>query len=243
MINNRPQGGRRRGRGGQRQNGGGNRNQDNGNRIDNRSRGNAAQLLEKYKALARDAQQAGDRVLTEYYLQFADHYFRVLADSRSRFEDNQPRREQRPESDEQGFEGEEGYEGEDIDEFDSRPQARPPAQPRYERERQEPRSRDDDERGPRRDNGAGGYGRSNGEEVATRDPQSQPMREERPRRERQPRMDRADPGERATLSLDILPPAIGASPAESVAEPDTGVAAPKRRGRPKKVMPEATVEG
>ncbi len=90
MINNR-QAGRRRGRGGQQQRSqGGNpgRGQDTGNRIDNRSRGNAAQLLEKYKALARDSQMQGDRVNTEYYLQFADHYFRVLAETRSRFEEN-----------------------------------------------------------------------------------------------------------------------------------------------------------
>jgi Domain of unknown function (DUF4167) len=88
LINNR-QGGRRRGRGGQRgQNIGG----QPGNRQDNRQRGNAAQLLEKYKSLARDAQLAGDRVQTEYYLQYADHYFRVLGESRSRFEEQRPDR-------------------------------------------------------------------------------------------------------------------------------------------------------
>ena len=84
MINNR-QGGRRRGRGGQRPQGISGR--PDGNRQDNRQRGNAAQLLEKYKTMARDMQLAGDRVQTEYYLQFADHYFRVLEDSRSRFEE------------------------------------------------------------------------------------------------------------------------------------------------------------
>ena len=62
-----------------------------GNRQDNRQRGNAAQLLEKYKSMARDAQLAGDRVQTEYYLQFADHYFRVLSESRARFEDQNRR--------------------------------------------------------------------------------------------------------------------------------------------------------
>ena len=87
MINNR-QGGRRRGRGGRGdQNLGG----QPGNRQDNRQRGNAAQLLEKYKSMARDSQLAGDRVQTEYYLQFADHYFRVLSESRARFEDQNPR--------------------------------------------------------------------------------------------------------------------------------------------------------
>jgi hypothetical protein len=85
LINNR-QGGRRRGRGGQRgQNLG-------GNRQDNRQRGNAAQLLEKYKNMARDAQLAGDRVQAEYYLQFAEHYFRVLGENRSRFDDQRRQR-------------------------------------------------------------------------------------------------------------------------------------------------------
>ena len=96
MINNR-QGGRRRGRGGQRgQNLGG----QPGNRQDNRQRGNAAQLLEKYKSMARDAQLAGDRVQTEYYLQFADHYFRVLSENRARFEEQRPRREHELDEDE-----------------------------------------------------------------------------------------------------------------------------------------------
>ena len=113
LINNR-QGGRRRGRGGQRgQNLGG----QPGNRQDNRQRGNAAQLLEKYKSLARDAQLAGDRVQTEYYLQYADHYFRVLGEGRARFEDQRPQR---------GDDSDEG-EGEELEaaEADSRDQERP----------------------------------------------------------------------------------------------------------------------
>ncbi len=77
---------RRRGGNGprpQQMNGGGNY----GNRLDNRQRGNASQLLEKYRALARDAQQAGDRVTAEYYLQYADHYYRVLGDYRDKSPD------------------------------------------------------------------------------------------------------------------------------------------------------------
>lgn len=58
-----------------------------GNRIDSRQRGNAHQLHEKYKAMARDAQMQGDRVQAEYYLQFADHYFRLLAEQRGRQDD------------------------------------------------------------------------------------------------------------------------------------------------------------
>ncbi|HEY4548261.1 MAG TPA: DUF4167 domain-containing protein [Pedomonas sp.] len=86
------QSGRRRGRGG----GGrpaqsGSRPMESGSRNDARIRGNAQQLLEKYKSLARDATSAGDRILAEYYMQHADHYHRVLAEFRSRYEDTRPR--------------------------------------------------------------------------------------------------------------------------------------------------------
>lgn len=92
MINTRQAGRRNRGRNNGRPNNGNARGGgDNGNRIDNRARGNAPQLLEKYRNMARDAQLAGDRVNAEYYLQFADHYFRVLADNRARQEEQQAR--------------------------------------------------------------------------------------------------------------------------------------------------------
>ena len=109
-TNNRPQNNnsRRRGR-----NNNSNRQQNNNrsgfdfnNSIDNRARGNAAQMLEKYKKLAQDAQFNGDRVNAEYHLQFADHYFRVLADFRSRQEarteqqgERRPREENRDDRD------------------------------------------------------------------------------------------------------------------------------------------------
>jgi len=80
---------RRRGRGNNRGQGGGAQ----GNRIDSRARGNAPQMLEKYRKMAHDASLNGDRVQTEYYLQFADHYFRVVADSRAQRDDQRPRRE------------------------------------------------------------------------------------------------------------------------------------------------------
>lgn len=77
---------RRRGRNNNRQQNNNRSGFDYQNQIDNRARGNAAQMLEKYKKLAQDAQFNGDRVNAEYHLQFADHYFRVLADFRSRQE-------------------------------------------------------------------------------------------------------------------------------------------------------------
>ena len=79
MNNNRNNNNRRRGRNNRNQGGA-----NSGNRIDSRARGNAPQLLDKYKKLAQDAQHNGDRVQTEYYLQFADHYFRVIADNKAR---------------------------------------------------------------------------------------------------------------------------------------------------------------
>ena len=48
---------------------------------------------EKYKNMARDAHQQGDRVMNEYYLQFADHYFRILAEANNRKDDQQRDRE------------------------------------------------------------------------------------------------------------------------------------------------------
>jgi Domain of unknown function (DUF4167) len=224
LINNRQQNGRRRGRGNnnQRPQGGntsGSRNQDNGNRIDNRSRGNAAQLLEKYKTLARDAQQSGDRVLTEYYLQFSDHYFRVLADTRARYEENQPRRDGGQERDEQqsydgGDDGEEIFDG---DEFDPRPQSRvqaPQAQPRYDREpQQDSRERqdnrqDNNEDRPRRDYGdrprnTSNNSSANGSDRSSRDdsrrdapaPRQEQARHEQARQD-QPRQERPARDER-----------------------------------------------
>lgn len=48
------------------------------NGPDVRIRGSALQVLEKYQALARDAQASGDRVLAENLLQHAEHYYRIL---------------------------------------------------------------------------------------------------------------------------------------------------------------------
>lgn len=86
---------------------------ESGGRNDARVRGNAQQLLEKYKGLARDAASAGDRILAEYYMQHADHYHRVLAEFRSRFEDSRPQRER---------DGQEGDAGPEPDPIDIQPQ-------------------------------------------------------------------------------------------------------------------------
>ena len=199
MINQR-QGGRRRGRGGQRgQNLGG----QPGNRQDNRQRGNAAQLLEKYKSLARDAQLSGDRVQTEYYLQYADHYFRILSENRARFEDQRPR--QRGESDEDEGEELESAEAEGGDE-----------------ERQGRGDRDD--RFNRRDRGRDRDRGRFREEQQSAD-QSGDEEEER--------SNRLNGRDDDSLPLDVLPPSIGADAPTSFApdESEPAPRTPRRRTR------------
>ncbi len=133
-----------------------------GARLDNRQRGNATQLLEKYRALARDAQQAGDRVTAEYYLQYAEHYFRLLGDHR----DRQPEgRRGREGYDDDGMETESDMaetdggddEGEDRRDERSREDRRDdrrddrPRGDRNRNDRQRDDRRDDRPRGERRD--------------------------------------------------------------------------------------------
>ena len=43
-----------------------------------RNNHNAPKLIEKYNNLAREALSTGDRILSESYFQFSDHYLRVL---------------------------------------------------------------------------------------------------------------------------------------------------------------------
>jgi hypothetical protein len=124
--------------------------QSGGNRQDNRQRGNAAQLLEKYKNMARDAQLSGDRVQSEYYLQYAEHYFRVLSESRARFEDQ--RRQRDDDSDDEDDDNEETAEAADEQQDEGRSDRRERSG-RGDRSRRSPRG-ESDRNAPRRGNGA-----------------------------------------------------------------------------------------
>ena len=57
-----------------------------------RNNHNAPKLIEKYNDLAREASSNGDKILSENYLQHADHFTRVLNEKenikRERFSDN-----------------------------------------------------------------------------------------------------------------------------------------------------------
>lgn len=222
--NNNNNNNRRRGRGNNRSQGGGNL-----NRIDSRARGNAPQLLEKYKKLAHDASLNGDRVQAEYYLQFADHYFRVLADSRTQKDESRgPRRE----FDRETTEGEEEFE----DEFD-----RAPRQQQPQRQRREEGGEDREQaRGAAESAPAAQAPVVEGEsavEAESAEPagdnpftRESRLKPRRGRRERAP--ERADDdGDAGAGGLDLaaLPPAIGRDEAPEAAEVAEEKPAPRRR--------------
>lgn len=92
---------RPRSRGGkQRHSGGGGRNNFESNGPEVKVRGTAQQVLEKYLALANDAQSSGDRINAESYFQHAEHYHRVLnadgANNNQNQSQNQNQKQNRP---------------------------------------------------------------------------------------------------------------------------------------------------
>ncbi len=183
--NNNNNNNRRRGRGNNR-NGNGGGGGSPVNRIDSRARGNAPQMLEKYRKMAHEASLNDDRVQTEYYLQFADHYFRVIADSRAQKDDSLGGRPGR--TDQQEDDGE--YYGDDrFDDPARRPQQRQDRGPA-------PQGGDDDQDADRGGEGQRGAEGDNFDEENPFTPASQPrpprqdreVREKRePRENREPR--------------------------------------------------------
>lgn len=210
-MNNNNRNNRRRGRGNRNQGGGGQQL----NRIDSRARGNAPQLLEKYKKLAQDAQHNGDRVQAEYYLQFADHYFRVIADNKSR--QDEARGGRRP--DDRSQSQDDDYWD---DEGDDRRNLR---RPRDDRDEQ-----DGDDRGNLISEGEQGFEGEPVEFSDSGDERSQRRRGggDRPRRRERP--DRGERSERndsrpAEIDAAVLPPSIGSGAEES----GEAVRKPRRR--------------
>jgi hypothetical protein len=248
-LNNNRGNNRRRGRG-NRQGGGGGGQQL--NRIDSRARGNAPQLLEKYRKLAQDAHMNGDRVQAEYYLQFADHYFRVIADQRLRQEEQRSRRDERWQDGAEG-EREEADDAGDFSTDSDFPSFDQPVYTRREREdrpRRDDRERDEDSRGNDDDAGDDQRGnpyepvenpfvrgdRGNREERGGREERgNRGLRPRRDDRNRPRREERAEPDAAPGLDPSLLPPAIGTARDEAP-EPVAADAeeAKPRRGRPRK---------
>jgi hypothetical protein len=228
------------------------------NRVDSRARGNAPQMLEKYRKLAHDAHLNGDRVQAEYYLQFADHYFRVVADSRVRVEEGRTRApgERWPDGDE-AEDGTDFASNSDFPSFDQPSYNRPPRddRPREERAPREDRPREDrprddrprEDRPRRDDNRAERAPRaapvaeeaaddSEAPEATVFEPAENPFVQEnrtrsglRPRRESRPRREE---GDNAPAGLDpaSLPPAISASRSDPAQDAaDDAEAKPRKR--------------
>ncbi len=222
------------------------------NQIDNKARGNASQMLEKYKKLASDAQLNGDRVTAESYLQFADHYFRVLADFRSRQEARQddnrrPQRDDMPREDnnrdDNASDDNNREEGRDDWRSDG------PRDLPYGEQAQGGNDANDNN-----DN----QDREERPERQARPPREERPREERPRQERRPREDRpadrnasrtprrqhsketadAPANEQTGIDLAVLPPSIAIS---SSGADDDGKPVRKPRARRVKAVNDDSV--
>lgn len=199
---------------------------DYNNSIDNRARGNASQMLEKYKKLASDAQFNDDRVNAEYHLQFADHYFRVLADFRSRQEARAEQQgERRPR--------------EDMSREDSNREDRDDWQ--------------NEDRSPSYDEQGSNEGADT--EVQSRDidnEERRPLREDRPRRNDRPDRNAGNRGPRrhhseetadepSGLDLAVLPPSIAIANDFDDVEADAKPVRKPRARRPKSANDEDVV--
>lgn len=261
-MNNR-QSGRRRGRNNNNNNNrsqsGGRGGVDQANRIDSRARGNGAQMIEKYRNLARDAQLAGDRVLTEYYLQFADHYFRVVSDFRARQEEKAAANGQERSHDRgreiRGVEDFDGHDDTDSDVdgdtgTDDQGDERSDRSDRSDRNDRNDRGQRDnrgnrESRGDQGDDSRGNRpssrGRSRSRDDASsgaersdddaRDHKAEPELAPRAPRRSTRRSRQEDSGETADAGIDtaVLPPAIGRS--ERPAEADGADEAPAAKPR------------
>ena len=94
-----------------------------------RIRGNAYQVHEKYLALARDSFASGDRVMSENYLQHAEHYCRIINAMNDAYRDAQqqqfePREHRDNGSREQGWRGPQGRDAGSRDETGAESPAR-----------------------------------------------------------------------------------------------------------------------
>ena len=63
-------------------------NRENGfRRKNNRNNGNVDKLITKYNELAREALSNGDKILSENYYQYADHFLRISIEQKEKQKD------------------------------------------------------------------------------------------------------------------------------------------------------------
>ncbi len=64
-----------------------------------RNKGNVVQQYNKYLKLAKEFSSSGDRIQSEYYYQFTDHYYRLMLDLGINLEDNETTQDNKISSD------------------------------------------------------------------------------------------------------------------------------------------------
>ena len=62
-------------------------NRENGFRRNNRNNGNVEKLISKYNELDREALSNGDKILSENYYQYADHFLRISIEQKEKYKD------------------------------------------------------------------------------------------------------------------------------------------------------------
>lgn len=159
------------------------------NGPDVKFRGTAAHIHERYLQLARDAASSGDRVLSENYMQHADHYFRLV---RSMQPATPPPQQQHDRfNNDRDFEGDDegGSEVEGAENVEATGEA--DEQPETEAQQHQQQGDGEGRRRRGRRNRFRPDGERDGEETgASAGQDARPERRERsdePRRERQPR--------------------------------------------------------
>jgi hypothetical protein len=205
------------------------------NGPDVKIRGTAQHIADRYINLARDAQSSGDSVLTEAYLQHAEHYYRIVALAQQQM--NQPVKVKRADD---PLEAEDDDDRDDFDPSDpNAPQPDFNAQGRDDRRDQ---SRGDQTRADqgRGEQGRGDPNRSDADDDGDR----------RNRRSRRPRRGRgddergfgaqADPSQSESGTNGSAHAETGSAEASSSEEPAAEGGARSRRGRPRRTEVEVS---
>ena len=89
-------------------------------------RGTPRQIIDKYQALAQDAMLAGDRIAQESFLQFAEHYLRLLGEAQREVEERANKAGQEAGAGAGVGQNGAGDEGQPQPQVQSQPQPQPP---------------------------------------------------------------------------------------------------------------------
>ncbi len=92
-------------------------------------RGTPRQIIDKYQALAQDAMLAGDRIAQESFLQFAEHYLRLLGEAQREVEERANKAGQESGAGAGVGQNGAGDEGQPQPQVQSSPQPQPPQPP------------------------------------------------------------------------------------------------------------------